>query len=83
MQEQHIEHMVRRSGRELASTYICHDHRGSAAAQVFPKKLAQRVSERTASTARSELLKKIASITTVREFSTQNFLYIYIKNVWR
>ena len=60
MREQHIEHTVRRSGPELK--YL-HDHRGSEAARVLPKKLGRRVSERRASTARSEpWKKKIASI---------------------
>ena len=43
-------------GKYLAT--ICHGHGGFAAARVFPKKLGWRVSERTASIARSASLKK-------------------------
>ena len=59
MREQHIEHTVpvRRSGLEWACSCTCHDHHGCAAARVFPKKLGQRASERTVSTARLESLK--------------------------
>ena len=58
MQEQHVEQTVRSKGvdqNKHVCTYNCH---GSAAAQIFPKKLVRHVSERAASTARSESFKK-------------------------
>ena len=54
MREQHIEHTVR-EGADLnteASICIRHDHRGSEAVRILPKKFGRRVSERRASTAR-------------------------------
>ena len=55
MREQHIEQSAKERAR--ICKYTCHNG-GSAAAQVFPK-LGRRVSERMASTARSELFLKI------------------------
>ena len=54
MREQHIEHTVEGADQNRQVYCICHDHRGSEAARVLPKKLDRRVCERRASTARLE-----------------------------